>query len=124
VTFGGIGLIGITREPATKLWLTLGVIGAIIVVRLVLGLIARGTGRRHAREALAEKYGLDLGALEPRAYWQLTDNWLEMTVRFVVPEHGIRNIRDQITRTVLREFDAAGIQVASISMEVTVMKPA
>jgi hypothetical protein len=52
----------------------------------------------------------------------LTDNWLEMTVRFVVPDHGIRRIKDQITRTVLREFDAAGIEVARTSMEVTMMK--
>jgi small-conductance mechanosensitive channel len=77
-----------------------------------------------ARDALTKKYGLEREELEPRAFWHLTDNWLEMTVRFIVPEHGIRSIKDQITRTVLREFDAAGIEVASTSMEVTVMKRA
>jgi small-conductance mechanosensitive channel len=75
-----------------------------------------------AREALIHKYDLELEALEPRAFWHLTDNWLEITVRFVVPEHGIREIKDQITRRVLRDFDAAGLQVASTSMDVTVMK--
>jgi small-conductance mechanosensitive channel len=79
-------------------------------------------GAAAARDALTKKYGVDLETLEPRAFWQLTDNWLEMTVRFIVPDHGIRNIKDEITRVVLREFDAARIDIASTSMEVTVMK--
>jgi small-conductance mechanosensitive channel len=96
---------------------------------ILLGAVGAAVGGHQerasaARDALAAKYNLELEPLDPCVFWHLTDNWLEMTVRFVVPEHGIRNIKDQITRTVLREFDAAGIEVASTSMEVTVMKRA
>jgi small-conductance mechanosensitive channel len=73
-----------------------------------------------ARRHLEKRYGLDHESLEPRVYWALTDNWLELTVRFVVPEHGIRDVKDQINRAVIAAFDRDGIAVASSTMEVTV----
>ena len=48
MTFGDVRLIGLTSETATKLWLTLGVVVAIVFVRLLLSLIVRRIGRRHA----------------------------------------------------------------------------
>src|SRR3954469_17651280 len=72
-----------------------------------------------ARARLERKYGLEHESLEPRVFWALTDNWLELTVRLVVPEHGIREIKDRITRTILAEFDRAGLEIASSTMEVT-----
>ena len=72
-----------------------------------------------ARQRLEEKYGLDQESLEPRVFWALTDNWLELTVRFVVPEHGIRDVKDRITRAILSAFDRAGLEIGSSTMEVT-----
>ena len=72
-----------------------------------------------ARRRLEQKYGLDHESLEPRVFWQLTDNWLALTVRFVVPEHGIREIKDAINRAILAGFDRDGIEVASSTSEVT-----
>jgi hypothetical protein len=72
------------------------------------------SGSRRADRTRAEKILLDAVAI-PRSAGllaRLTDNWLEMTVRFVVPGHGIRNIKDQITRAVLRDLDGAGIGIA------------
>jgi small-conductance mechanosensitive channel len=50
--------------------------------------------------------------------------WEQLTVRFVLPARGIRHIKDPIARSALRGFDAAGIEIASATMEVTVMKRA
>ena len=75
------------------------------------------------RRRLEKKYGLTLDSHDPRVYWTLTDNWLEMSVRFVVPDHGIREIKDQINRTILREFDAAGLEIASATVDISSVPP-
>jgi small-conductance mechanosensitive channel len=75
-----------------------------------------------ARRRLEQKYRLDHESLEARVFWTITDNWLELTVRFVVPEHGIREIKDRIGRAILGEFDRAGIEIGSSTMEVTVQE--
>lgn len=66
---------------------------------------------------------LDEPALEPTAYWRLTDNWLEVTVRFVTPERGIRDIKDKMTREIVPALNAAGIEIASSTFEVTGLPP-
>ena len=48
------------------------------------------------------------GELRPRVYYRLTDNWLELTVRFVGPDHGIRELKDAMSREILDAFDEAG----------------
>jgi small-conductance mechanosensitive channel len=76
-----------------------------------------------ARERLQARYNVPLEKHDPRVFWRLTDNWLELAVRFVVPEHGIRDVKDRITRAVLHEFDAKGIEIASATFEVTGVPP-
>jgi small-conductance mechanosensitive channel len=76
-----------------------------------------------ARRRIEKKYGVTLDAHDPRVYWTLTDNWLEMSVRFVVPDHGIREIKDQINRTILREFDEAGLEIASPTVDISSVPP-
>ena len=71
-----------------------------------------------ARDRLREEYGLSPDDLTPRVYYKLTDNWLELTLRFVVREHGIRQVKDEMSRAILRELDAAGIGVASATFEI------
>jgi small-conductance mechanosensitive channel len=75
-----------------------------------------------ARQRLEKKYGLEHESLDPRVFWTLTDNWLELTVRFVVPEHGIREIKDRVARRVITEFDRSGLEVGSSTMEVTLFE--
>ena len=72
------------------------------------------------RTALQRQYGIVLDDTTPRVFWRLTDNWLELTVRFLVPEHGIRPIKDAMARRILAEFDNAGIRIASATLEVAV----
>ena len=62
---------------------------------------------------------LDDPALEPNVYYRLTDNWLELTVRFVTPERGVREVKDKMSREILARLDAAGIGIASATFEIT-----
>jgi hypothetical protein len=59
---------------------------------------------------------LDQG--QPRVYWRLTSDWLELTLRYLAPEHGTREIKDRINRTVLGEFDTANIELANTTVEI------
>jgi small-conductance mechanosensitive channel len=71
-----------------------------------------------ARQQLRRHYFVDQDDLEPRVFWQLTDNWLELAVRFVVPQRGVREIKDAMSRMILTELDAAGIPIASGTYEI------
>jgi small-conductance mechanosensitive channel len=73
---------------------------------------------REAEQHLLDKYHLKLEELSPRVYYRLTDNWLELTLRFVVGEHGIRVVKDQMARAILRDFEAAGLGLASGTYEI------
>lgn len=72
---------------------------------------------------LRSRYGVGREDLEPEVYWRITDNWLEMSVRFVVPERGIRAVKDRISRDILAGLDAAGLEIASSTYEITHVPP-
>jgi hypothetical protein len=56
-------------------------------------------------------------------YLRLTDNWVELTVRFIVKEHGIREVKDAMSREVLGELERAGIEVASGTYDIVGFPP-
>ncbi|HZF78342.1 MAG TPA: mechanosensitive ion channel domain-containing protein [Rubrivivax sp.] len=72
-------------------------------------------------ERLARRYRIDTADFEPRVYWRLTDNWLELTVRLITRDHGIRDVKDAMSREVLAGLDAAGIGLASATFEIVGM---
>jgi small-conductance mechanosensitive channel len=76
-----------------------------------------------ALKELEKRYVLKRSELEPCIYWRLTDNWLELTVRFIVTDYGIRDIKSKISRDLLAELDRAGIGIASGTYEVVGMPP-
>ncbi|MBW8785637.1 MAG: mechanosensitive ion channel family protein [Novosphingobium sp.] len=90
--------------------------------------ILRDAARRHAVTCdkvgheevarLEQKFGIDVGEIDPLVYWRITDNWLELTVRFLCPDHGSRRIKDAMSREILTQMLEAKIGVASSSMEI------
>lgn len=76
-----------------------------------------------ALAALERRYVLKRSDLEPKTYWRLTDNWLEITVRFLVPDWGIRPIKSDMSRDILDQFDQAGIGIASGTYDIVGMPP-
>ena len=78
---------------------------------------------KEALDELQRRYVVDRAGLEPRVYGRITDNWLELAVRFIARDHGIRELKDAMSRDVLRDFRAAGIDVASATYEITAVPP-
>jgi small-conductance mechanosensitive channel len=71
--------------------------------------------------ALAElerRYVIEAAALAPRVYYRLTDNWLELTVRFLAMDHSIRELKDAMSRDILDAFENVGIHIASATVDV------
>jgi hypothetical protein len=64
-------------------------------------------------EHLRTRYQVDPIDVDPTVYYRLTDNWLELTVRFLAPDHGIRRIKDTMSREILAEMVRANIGIAS-----------
>ena len=77
-------------------------------------------------QALAElerRYFVRRSQFEPRVYVHLTDNWIELSVRFVTGEHGIRDLKDTMSREILAGFTEAGIGVASSTYDIVGLPP-
>jgi len=77
-------------------------------------------------QAIAElqrRYFVARSGLEPKVYLRLTDNWIELSIRFIVADHDIRTVKDRISRQILTDFEAAGIEIASATFDVVGMPP-
>lgn len=72
-----------------------------------------------ALQRLLEEYvTLEKPILEPQVYLRMTDNWIELTLRFLAAEHGVRDLKNRISRQVLHHLTTAGIDIASATYEV------
>ena len=56
-------------------------------------------------------------------FYRITDNWLELTVRFILGTHQIRGAKDAMSRDILTAFDAAGIGIASATYDIVGLPP-
>ena len=89
--------------------------------------------RRHAVKAnemsaeaikrLQQHFFVKQESFEPRVYMRLTDNWVELSTRFLTHEHGSREIKDAMSRDILRDLEAAGIGIASATFEIVGLPP-
>jgi small-conductance mechanosensitive channel len=76
-----------------------------------------------ALQDLERTYVVGQSELKPRVYWRITDNWLELTVRFIARDRGVRELKDAMSRDILQAFKAAGIEVASATVDVVGVPP-
>ena len=72
---------------------------------------------------LEGSFGIGVGDIDPHTYWRITDNWLEITIRFLAPDHGIRNIKDAMSRDILAALDKAKIGIASGTYAIVELPP-
>jgi small-conductance mechanosensitive channel len=98
------------------------------VEKLLLDSAARHTAllsakARQAAASIERQYGREITDFEPRVYWRLTDNWLELTLRFLAATHDVRELKDAISRDVLNGLDAAKIQIASATYDIVGLPP-
>lgn len=76
--------------------------------------------------ALAEmerRYFIRRSDMSPKVYYRLTDNWLELTVRFIARDHGVRELKDAMSREILAALDGAGIGIASATFDIVGLPP-
>jgi small-conductance mechanosensitive channel len=82
----------------------------------------RVSSSAEAEAAIAEmvhRYPLARTEVEPRVFVRATDNYVELTARFVVPVRTARSVKDDLTRHILDRFERAGIAVASQTQDLT-----
>jgi small-conductance mechanosensitive channel len=71
-----------------------------------------------ALDELERRFLIKREHLEPRVYCQLTDNWVQLSVRFITEDHGIRQVKDLMSRQILGELNRANIGIASGTYDV------
>ncbi len=77
-------------------------------------------------QALAElerRYFVQRGEFEPKMFMRLTDSWIELTVRFITREYGVREVKNKMSREILAEFNKAGLGIASSTYDIVGMPP-
>lgn len=91
--------------------------------------VVEDPGAARALAVMRSRFALSDAGLDPEVYWRITDNWLELSLRFLVRPRGVRAVKDAMTRDILTAFDAHGIEIASTTYaivalpEVTVRTP-
>jgi len=72
---------------------------------------------------LERRYFVRRSELTPRIFYRLTDNWIEMNVRFIAREAGTRVLKDRMSRDILDAFEKAGIDIASGTYDIVGLPP-
>jgi small-conductance mechanosensitive channel len=77
-------------------------------------------GEKDLKE-MERRYFIRAANMKPKVYWRLTDNWIELSVRFIAKGHGVRELKDQMSRDIMAAFDQARIGIASGTYEIVGM---
>ena len=77
----------------------------------------------NAIHEMERRYVMKRSEMQPRVYWRITDNWLEMSVRFICMDHGVREIKDKMSRQIMTGLDQAGIGIASGTYDIVGLPP-
>jgi len=91
-------------------------------------------GQRYTKELQADaeaklnkmidRYPLKDTKVEPTLYLAITDNWIELTLRFLVDAQERRGVKDRLHRELLHYFQAEEkIEVASTTIEIVGFPP-
>ncbi len=72
---------------------------------------------------LEQRFSIKRLQLRPQVYMRLTDNWVELTVRFLCKDHDIRGLKDRMSREIIDNLDQAKIGIASGTYEIVGLPP-
>jgi small-conductance mechanosensitive channel len=71
---------------------------------------------------LEERYYMSERSLEPSVFLQATDNWIKLTLRYVVEVRERRLMHNRLTEILLQEFESnPSINIASSSLAITTL---
>ena len=74
-------------------------------------------------ERLHRRYFIEAPDLEPCVFLRITDNWVELTIRFLCGTHAVRRLKDRIGRDMLDGFEKANIGIASSTYDIVGFPP-
>lgn len=76
---------------------------------------------KDAWKKMTDEYKIEQAVLDPMVHLQFNENWITLTLRFIVDYKSRRGTKDKISTRILEEFNKHGdrIQVASAAMEIT-----
>lgn len=77
-------------------------------------------GAREAMDEMSRRYPIPRTEVEPKVYVRATDNWVELSARFVIPVRTARTARAELTRRLLARLEEAEISVASETADLTI----
>ena len=73
---------------------------------------------------MIDRYPLKYTKVEPTLYLAMTDNWIEVTLRYIVDAQERRRVKDQLHRELLQHFQVEeSITVASTTIEIVGFRP-
>lgn len=85
--------------------------------------VSASSGAQEAIRHMARRYPVPRAEVEPRVFAGATDNYLELSARFVVPVRTARSTKDDLVRSVMVRLAEHGITVASTTQDVTIHRP-
>ncbi|MEO6966067.1 MAG: mechanosensitive ion channel domain-containing protein [Acidobacteriaceae bacterium] len=74
-------------------------------------------------DRLKYRFFIETPDIRPRVFLRITDNWVELTIRFLCSTHGIRGLKDCISREILDGFEEANIGIASNTYDIVGFPP-
>ena len=74
-------------------------------------------------DRMRRSFFIEAPDIRPRVYLRITDNWVELSVRFLCRNHDIRGLKDRISREILSGLEDAKIGIASSTYDVVGFPP-
>ena len=72
---------------------------------------------------MRRQYTLLTAETHPRVYVRITDNWIELSVRFIVKATGSRDIKDKMSREIMAALEKERIGIASGTYQIVGLPP-
>jgi small-conductance mechanosensitive channel len=69
-------------------------------------------------DRLKTRFFIEAAQILPRVFLRITDNWVELSVRFLCATHDIRGLKDRISRDILSGLESSNIGIASGTYEI------
>jgi hypothetical protein len=97
--------------------------------QIILEVVTRNTSEigklaQPELDRLKHQFFIEAAAdLAPRVFLRITDNWVELSVRFLCRTHDIRGLKDRISREILADLDSAKIGIASNTYDIVGVPP-
>jgi small-conductance mechanosensitive channel len=74
-------------------------------------------------DRLKKEFFIEAADIRPRVYYRLTDNWIELSIRFLCGTHDVRGLKDRVSREMLSALETANIGIASSTYDIVGFPP-